>query len=56
MHVYVASGDPYATIKQAVLFAGYAVGAPSGGSSFLSGSQLAGMAQAIPGSGQPRSS
>jgi sugar/nucleoside kinase (ribokinase family) len=50
MHVYAASGDPYAALKQAVLFAGHAVGAPSGGSAFLSGSQLAEMAQAVPGS------
>jgi sugar/nucleoside kinase (ribokinase family) len=51
MHVYVATGDPHTAIGQAVLFAGYAVGAPAGESGFLTGPQLARMAQAAPGSG-----
>jgi sugar/nucleoside kinase (ribokinase family) len=49
MHVYAATGDPYAAITQAVVFAGYAVGAEPDGSAFLSGSQLAEMTQAAPG-------
>ena len=49
MHVYTATGDPHAAIEQAVVFAGYAVGAEPGGDTFLSGSQLAEMAQAAPG-------
>jgi len=47
MHVYAGTGDPHAAIGQAVLFAGHAVGAPAGESGFLTGSQLAGMAQAL---------
>jgi len=46
MHVYAAGGDPCAAIRRAVLFAGWAVGAPPGGRVFLSGSELAGMAAA----------
>ena len=49
MHVYAATGDPHAAIGQAVLFAGSAVGAEPGGSAFLTGPQLAEMAQAAPG-------
>ena len=51
MHVYAATGDPHAAIEQAVMFAGYAVGAEPGGTAFLTGSQLAEMAQAAPGGG-----
>jgi sugar/nucleoside kinase (ribokinase family) len=47
MHVYAACGDPYAAIGQAVVFAGYAVGAPPGGPVFLTGPELAAMAQAV---------
>jgi acarbose 7IV-phosphotransferase len=47
-HVYATTGDPYAAITQAVVFAGYAVGAKPGESAFLSGSQLAEMTQAAP--------
>jgi sugar/nucleoside kinase (ribokinase family) len=43
MHVYAATGDPHAAIEQAVLFAGYAVGAEPGGTAFLTGAQLAEM-------------
>jgi acarbose 7IV-phosphotransferase len=50
MHVYAVSGDPHAAIEQAVLFAGYAVGAEPGENPFLTGSQLAEMTQA-PGGG-----
>ncbi len=49
MHVYAAGGDPYTAITRAVLFAGYAVGAPPHGRAFLSGSELARMAQGVPG-------
>jgi acarbose 7IV-phosphotransferase len=49
MHVYAATGDPHAAITQAVLFAGYAVGAEPGESAFLTGPQLAEMTQAAPG-------
>jgi sugar/nucleoside kinase (ribokinase family) len=51
MHVYAATGDPHASIEQAVVFAGYAVGAEPGGTVFLTGPQLAAMAQAAPGGG-----
>jgi sugar/nucleoside kinase (ribokinase family) len=51
MHVYAATSDPHAAIEQAVLFAGYAVGAEPGGTAFLTGSQLAAMTQAAPGGG-----
>jgi sugar/nucleoside kinase (ribokinase family) len=51
MHVYAATGDPHAAIAQAVVFAGYAVGTEPGGSAFLTGPQLAEMAQAAPGGG-----
>jgi sugar/nucleoside kinase (ribokinase family) len=43
MHVHAATGDPHAAIEQAVLFAGYAVGAAPGGTAFLTGAQLAEM-------------
>jgi ribokinase len=46
MHVYATTGDPHAAITQAVVFAGYAVGAEPGESAFLSGPQLAEMTQA----------
>ena len=39
MHVYAATGNPDAAIEQAVMFAGYAVGAEHGGSAFLTGPQ-----------------
>ncbi len=48
MHVYARTGDPYAAIGQAVLFAGHAVGAAAGESDFLTGPQLAELAQAAP--------
>jgi acarbose 7IV-phosphotransferase len=48
MHVYTTTGDPHAAITQAVVFAGYAVGAKPGESAFLTGSQLAEMTQAAP--------
>jgi sugar/nucleoside kinase (ribokinase family) len=51
MHVYAATGDPHAAIERAVLFAGHAVGAAPGESAFLTGAQLAQMAQGAPGGG-----
>ena len=49
MHIDGATGDPHTAIEQAVMFAGYAVGAEHGGDAFLTGPQLAAMAQAAPG-------
>ncbi|HEV3380078.1 MAG TPA: carbohydrate kinase family protein [Trebonia sp.] len=51
MHVYAASGDPHAAIEQAVVFAGYAAGAPPGGPAFLTGPELAVMVQGVAAAG-----
>ncbi len=51
IHVYAATGDPHAAIEQAVVFAGYAVGAEPGESAFLTGHELAELTQAAPGGG-----
>jgi acarbose 7IV-phosphotransferase len=56
MHAYAATGDPHAAIEQAVVFAGYAVGARPGDKAYLTGAELTVMAQAVMARGRRPSS